>query len=204
MYDKRVAEDGDLAADLISVAMRDYKTSVREFSDTGVANTEVARTGSVGESLVPRPTPGVFVIKSSLRAAGPVPEFVIWVGAAVGSGVLGNAAYDALKRSLSAFLGRWRGLSGKSGRDTNSEALIFSDVELLVTLAIRIVRAHVGTGEPEDISITSATLDQQRRCWDIYAMDERDRYYFIVPTDSPERARLQGVMGPRIEQGDGH
>jgi hypothetical protein len=142
------------------------------------------------------------MIKRSWQAAGPVPEFVIWVGAAVGSGVLGNVAYDTLKQSLSAFLRRHRGYSRKSSRDKNPEALTLSDVELLVTLAIRIVRADVGTSEPEHISITSATLDKRRKCWDIYVADERDNYYFIVPMDSPEQARLQGVMSPRIRQSD--
>lgn len=103
---------------------------------------------------------------------------------------------DRSRLTLLMARSRKTNFGASMGTERNPEALTLREVELLVMLAIRIVRVDVGASEPERISITSATLDQRRECWDIYVADERDNYYFIVPTDSPEQARLQGVMSP--------
>jgi hypothetical protein len=141
-------------------------------------------------------TPGGYSLHNEYAFAGPVPEWCVWVAAAVGSGVLGNAAYDGLKALLVAVLSR----KGRRERRPGDAELHESEALLLARLAVRIARIELQLPEPEFVEVDQVSFEgsEFRRCWDIYVHDDRNDYYFMLPDASPEQARLYGVMTRRV------
>lgn len=139
---------------------------------------------------------GGYKLDNEYVAAGPVPEWCVWVAAAVGSGALGNAAYDALKALVVAVLSREGSREGRPGEAELHE----SEALLLARLAVRIARIELHLPEPEFVEVDQISFEgsEFRRCWDIHLHDDRNNYYFMLPDASPEQARLYGLMTRRV------
>jgi hypothetical protein len=116
----------------------------------------------------------------------PDADFVVWIAATAGSGILGNAAYDGLRSLISRLRTRGRHL-------VPSPQLRRDEVVFMARLAVKVAQIHYGLDAGEDVEIMSVTWNGgEQGDWLVKARAGADGFEFLVSDGAPETAMFFG------------
>lgn len=142
----------------------------------------------LGEGYERWATPGGYWIHGGTLGA-PGIEFVVWVAQAVGSGVLGNAAYDGLKQVISRVRQRQaaRALSAQAEPE-----LAGDEVMLIARLALRVLRIETGVAADGVVEIVSVVWSSEDERWEVKVRDQHGTVRCSVADADPTDVLVYG------------
>lgn len=136
-------------------------------------------------SYVRWPEPGGYTLRGGTLGF-PGADFVIWVAAAVGSGVAGNAAYDALRLLVAKVRERNRAMS-------STPVLRADEVAFLARLSVRVALIHYGHEADQDVEVLSVAWDGvEQGDWRVQVRDRVGTFDIVVADQAPEAAMCFG------------
>ena len=131
-----------------------------------------------------------WVLGSRGALGGPDVEFVLWVATAVGSGGLGNAAYDGLKLTVGRFRRR-----EKLGVIPASPRLVDDEVVLMARLAVRVLRTESGLDAGGLLEVGSMDWSGEEWRWVVEVRDQHGAVYCSVADGDPTDVLVYGSRG---------